>query len=93
MTYLITDACIGTMDRSCLEVCPVDCIHEAERMLVIDPHECIDCGACESECPAEAIVSDRDLPEALEPWRALGELLATGDLNLVNMRVQELHPE
>ena len=29
-------------------------------MLVIHPDECIDCGVCEPECPAEAIVSDSD---------------------------------
>tara|TARA_R110002095_G_scaffold212647_2_gene202127 strand:- start:761 stop:1024 length:264 start_codon:yes stop_codon:yes gene_type:complete len=27
-------------------------------MIVIDPEECIDCGVCESECPANAIISD-----------------------------------
>ena len=44
-----------TKDKSCIDVCPVDCIHEADKMLVIDPEECIDCGACEPECPVEAI--------------------------------------
>lgn len=29
-------------------------------MLVIDPEECIDCGVCDPECPAEAIVPDSD---------------------------------
>jgi NAD-dependent dihydropyrimidine dehydrogenase PreA subunit len=28
-----------------VDVCPVDCIHEADRILVIDPEECIDCFA------------------------------------------------
>ena len=28
MTYVIGSACIGTTDRSCVDVCPVDCIHE-----------------------------------------------------------------
>ncbi len=27
MAYVITEACIGTKDASCTEVCPVDCIH------------------------------------------------------------------
>jgi len=31
-----------------------------ENMLVIHPDECIDCGVCEPECPAEAIVPDSD---------------------------------
>jgi ferredoxin len=38
---------------------PVDCIHEFERILIIDPEECIDCGACEPECPVEAISRGR----------------------------------
>jgi ferredoxin len=63
MTYIIAEPCIGTTDRSCIEVCPVDCIHEAEEMLVIDPGECIDCGACVPECPVEAIFQDGELPE------------------------------
>lgn len=35
-------------------------------MLVIDPEECIDCGVCEPECPAEAILPDTD--PGLEKW-------------------------
>jgi NAD-dependent dihydropyrimidine dehydrogenase PreA subunit len=55
MTYVIAEPCIDVKDRACVDVCPVDCIHEVGRMLVIDPEECIDCGACEPECPVEAI--------------------------------------
>src|SRR5205809_1925769 len=45
MTYIIAEPCIDIKDLSCVDVCPVDCIHEAERILVIDPEECIDCFA------------------------------------------------
>ena len=45
MTYIIAEPCIDIKDRSCIDVCPVDCIHEADRILVIDPEECIDCFA------------------------------------------------
>jgi len=31
--------------------------------LYIDPDECIDCGACEPECPVEAIFEEDMLPE------------------------------
>ena len=55
MTYIIAEPCIDIKDLSCVDVCPVDCIHEFDRMLIIDPEECIDCGACEPECPVEAI--------------------------------------
>ena len=55
MPYVITDACLDIMDRSCVDQCPVDCIEQGERMLYINPDECIDCGACEPVCPQEAI--------------------------------------
>jgi ferredoxin len=55
MTYVIGAACIGTTDKSCVDVCPVDCIYETEHMLVIAPDECIDCGLCEPACPVTAI--------------------------------------
>jgi len=42
----------------CVEVCPVDCFYEGDNMLVINPDECIDCGVCEPECPADAIRPD-----------------------------------
>ena len=62
MTYIIAEPCIDIKDRSCVDVCPVDCIHEADRILVIDPEECIDCGACEPECPVNAIFPEESLP-------------------------------
>jgi len=34
-----------------------------EDMLYIDPEECIDCGACEPECPVEAIFEESEVPE------------------------------
>ena len=37
MTYIIAEPCIDIKDRSCVDVCPVDCIHEFERILIIDP--------------------------------------------------------
>ena len=63
MPYVITAACLDNQDRSCVEVCPVDCIHEASRMLAIDPEECIDCNACVQACPVEAIYADDELPD------------------------------
>ncbi|MGA7964980.1 MAG: ferredoxin family protein, partial [Gammaproteobacteria bacterium] len=46
-----------------------DCFYEGENMLVIHPDECIDCGVCEPECPAEAIVADTQA--GLEQWLKL----------------------
>jgi ferredoxin len=69
MTFVVTENCIKCKYMDCVEVCPVDCFYEGETMLVINPDECIDCGVCEPECPAEAIVPDTQ-PD-LEPWLAL----------------------
>jgi len=68
VTYIIAEPCIDIKDRSCVDVCPVDCIHEFERILVIDPEECIDCGACEPECPVEAIFPEDALPDKWNPF-------------------------
>ena len=60
MTYVVTENCIKCKYMDCVEVCPVDCFYVGENMLVIHPDECIDCGVCEPECPAEAILPDSD---------------------------------
>ncbi len=63
MTYIIAEPCIGELDRGCVDVCPVDCIYEGPEQLYIHPDECIDCGACEPECPVTAIFPEEDVPE------------------------------
>ena len=65
MTYLVTENCIKCKYTDCVDVCPqlVDCFYEGPNFLVINPDECIDCGVCVPECPAEAIVDEHDLPE------------------------------
>ena len=65
MTFVITEPCIDVQDQSCVEACPVDCIHFEEgddRILYIDPVDCIDCGACEPVCPVTAIFEEADVP-------------------------------
>ncbi|MGH6761253.1 MAG: ferredoxin FdxA [Phyllobacterium sp.] len=66
MTYVVTDNCIRCKYMDCVEVCPVDCFYEGDNMLVIHPDECIDCGVCEPECPAEAIKPDTE--PSLDKW-------------------------
>ena len=68
MPYVIGAGCIDELAGDCVDVCPVDCIHEFERILIIDPEECIDCGACEPECPVEAIFPEDALPQKWEPF-------------------------
>ena len=69
MTYVVTEDCIKCKYTDCVEVCPVDCFYEGENMLVIHPDECIDCGVCEPECPAGAILPDTD--KKSEAWLEL----------------------
>ncbi len=68
MAYVITEACIDCVHRSCVKECPVDCIYEGARALYIQPDECINCGACVPACPEEAIYYEDDLPESLRPY-------------------------
>jgi NAD-dependent dihydropyrimidine dehydrogenase PreA subunit len=87
VTHIITDGCIGSKDQSCIEVCPVDCIYEADQMLVIHPEECIDCGACIPECPVEAIFYEDEVPPASRPFVAVNAAVI-GGLEEVNAAVR-----
>ena len=66
MTHVVLENCIKCKYMDCVEVCPVDCFYEGENMLVIHPDECIDCGACEPECPWEAIFEDEATPDVFK---------------------------
>ena len=74
MTYVVTEKCIKCKYMDCVEVCPVDCFYEGENMLVIHPDECIDCGVCEPECPAEAI--HPDTAPGMEKWLKVNDAYA-----------------
>jgi ferredoxin len=79
MAYVIAEPCIGTKDNSCVEVCPVDCIHptpdepdhDDTAQLFIDPEECIDCDACVEACPVDACFAEDQLPPEWEGYTAL----------------------
>jgi len=81
MPYVIAEPCIGVKDKSCVAVCPMDCIHEGTvtvdgvtyDQLFIDPAACIDCGLCEPECPVDAIFLDDELPAE---WQRFAEVNA-----------------
>ncbi|WJR77919.1 ferredoxin FdxA [Bradyrhizobium sp. NP1] len=74
MTFVVTESCIRCKFQDCLQSCPATCFYEGENMLVINPEECIDCGACEPECPAEAII--RDTVAGAEKWVAFNRQYA-----------------
>ena len=63
MAYVVAEPCVKCKFTDCVAVCPVDCFYEGEVMLVIHPDECIECGACEPECPVDAIFAEDELPD------------------------------
>lgn len=82
MAYVITESCIGCKHGTCVDVCPVDCIHPAPdeagfdqaTMLFIDPSQCIDCDACAGACPEGAPMDERDAsPEMVQVNRVYAE--------------------
>ncbi len=70
MTYVITEPCIDLKDATCVDVCPVDCIHttDEDNQYYIDPEICIDCEACVFVCPVDAIFYEEDVPEDQKPF-------------------------
>lgn len=83
MTFVVTSNCNGCRFTDCVAVCPVECFHGDDKMLYIDPDECIDCGACVPECPVEAIYDETELPANLGEWKATNAAKAKG-LPVVN---------
>ncbi|HXW04616.1 MAG TPA: ferredoxin family protein [Vicinamibacterales bacterium] len=88
MPFVITDPCIGTKDASCVDVCPVDCIHPRKdepefasaTMLYIHPEECIDCGACAPACPVSAIYDSHDAtPSSQKDLIPANDVFRAGD--------------
>ena len=72
MTYIIAEPCVDVKNKSCVDVCPVSCIYiedeELDRILYINADECIECGACEPECPVTAIFPEEDVPANLKEY-------------------------
>jgi NAD-dependent dihydropyrimidine dehydrogenase PreA subunit len=94
MAYVIAEPCIDVLDTACVSVCPVDCIHYEEgvdRKLYIDPNECIDCGACEPECPVNAIFPEDQLTPEWAPYTQIDALWFT-DRPAARAMVEELKP-
>jgi ferredoxin len=99
MAYVITQPCIDVKDKSCVDVCPVSCIYlendGLDRKLYIHPDECIDCGACEPECPVSAIFEQSAVPAEWQEFIDLDRRWNTGDdveKNAVRARINEIQP-
>ena len=93
MTFVITQPCVHEKNKSCVDVCPVDCIYdesdELDRMMYINSDECIDCGACESACPVTAIFEESEVPAEMSEYIELNQLWFE-DRDAVRARVNEL---
>ena len=85
MTYVVTSACVGHKYQDCVAVCPVEAFKEMPTYLIIDPDLCIDCNACVSECPVDAIYPEEEVPNDEIEWieknekEAVDAPLAEGD--------------
>ena len=86
MAYIVAEPCINCKYTDCVAVCPVDCFYEGDNMLVIHPDECIDCGACEPECPVNAIFEEDDLPEKWNDYVEINERLSGSWPNIVEQK-------
>ena len=62
MTHTVCQPCYDCKYTDCVAVCPVECFYYDEKMLYIDPADCIDCEACVPECPVEAIFAEANVP-------------------------------
>src|SRR5690606_7211958 len=77
MTFVVTSNCHRCRYTDCVSVCPVECFQGDDEMLYIDPDVCIDCGACVSECPVEAIFAEGSRPDEEQAWLAINAERAT----------------
>ncbi|SHH36021.1 ferredoxin family protein [Bradyrhizobium erythrophlei] len=68
MAVVVTDNCLDCRFTECVAVCPVSCFHQDERMVYVDPIECIACRACLTACPVNAIFDVEDLPADKSHW-------------------------
>lgn len=72
-TYVITEACREVKDATCVDVCPVGCIHTTPEapQYYIDPEVCIACEQCFFVCPVNAIYLDEKLPPGLRHYEEI----------------------
>lgn len=87
MTMVVTAPCFGCKYTDCVVVCPCECFHEGEKMLYIDPQECIECEACVPECPVEAIFQEDDVPASWREFTALNAEMSAVCPPILNKRI------
>ena len=79
MTHVVCEPCFACKYTDCVVVCPVECFYAGEQILYIHPDECIDCGACEPECPVTAIFPEEDVPGNLKQYIESNREIFKGD--------------
>jgi ferredoxin len=82
MAYVVAEPCVKCKYTDCVAECPVDCFYEGVNILVINPDECIDCGACVPVCPTQAIFAEEDLPNKWSGYAAINAKYAPSWPNL-----------
>lgn len=98
MAYVVTEPCNDCKYTDCVVPCPVDCFYQDDKMLYIDPGTCIDCDACKSECPVEAIFQDHEVPSKWLSYIQLNadrtkDLMVAGDANITNKQDAKEGPD
>ena len=91
MAYVVADPCVKCKYTDCVAVCPVDCFYEGKNSLAINPDECIDCGACEPECPTTAIFEESELPAKWAIYKDINAVV-TGAKKPTDMDASKLPP-
>jgi len=89
MAHVVCEPCVNCRNTFCCAVCPVEAFREDAKMLVIDPEVCIDCGACVSECPVQAIYPADDVPEKWKSYIDLNKSKASS-LPMINQKKEPL---
>jgi NAD-dependent dihydropyrimidine dehydrogenase PreA subunit len=92
MPHVVTEPCVGVMDKACAGVCPVDCFYEGTTQLYIHPDECIDCSACVPECPVSAIYAEPDVPTRWREYITANAALRSRPLPPAHRGVLPLRP-
>ena len=89
MAHVVCEPCDNCKYTDCVVVCPSESFHEDDKMVYINPDDCIDCEACVPECPVEAIFQEDDVPDQ---WQSFIELNAekSQDLDKITEKKEPL---
>jgi [FeFe] hydrogenase (group B1/B3) len=77
-SYMVTNACMGCIAKSCQSACPRDAIDMVNGHALIDKDKCINCGLCMKACPYHAIIYIPTPCEAACPVGAITKDPETG---------------